>query len=157
MFTCARPGRSLGRRKKSIDDTAVLDWLRGLPAPETITVILSLLGHKRDGESEFKYYSFRSAHEDRPDSPTFQQWLDRNTAEGRYVVVEHPTVDTRPIDFHLMDKIVASILANLRLNRTVVVVDSGGVSRTGAVIRFLGERLNCRIAATSITENCPSR
>ncbi len=159
LFTCARPGRSLGRKKKTIDDTAVIHWLNGLPATETVTAIVSLLGRKPDpdGQSEFSYYSFRSVHEDRPGSPTFQEWLDGKTAPGRYVVIEHPTIDMRPISLDLMNEITASILANLRASRTVVVVDSGGVSRTGAVIRRLGVILNRTIVASPVTGNCPSR
>jgi hypothetical protein len=119
---------------------------------------VSLLGRKpeKDGQSEFSYYSFRSVHEDRPGSPTFQEWLDRETVPGKYVVIEHPTTDMRPISPDLMKEITASILANLRA-RTVVVVDSGGVSRTGAVIRHLGVILNCSIVASPVTGNCPSR
>jgi len=134
LFTCARPGRALGRKKKTIDDSAVIQWLNGLPAAEAATAIVSLLGHKPDpdGHSEFSYYSFRSVHENRPGSPTFQEWLDRHTAHGKYVVIEHPTSDTLQISLDMISKITASILANLRENRTVVVVDSGGVSRTGA-------------------------
>jgi hypothetical protein len=159
LFTCARPGRTLGRKKKTIDDAAVIDWLNGLPAAETLTAIVSLLGRKPEpnGQSEFSYYSFRSRHEDRPGSPTFQEWLDRATAPGRYVVIEHPTTDTRPIPLNLMNEITASILENLGAMRTVVVVDSGGVSRTGAVIRQLGVKLNSRIVASPITCHCPSR
>ena len=159
LFTCARPGRSLGRKKKTIDDTAVIHWLNGIPAAETVTAIVSLLGRKPEpeGQSEFCYYSFRSAHEDRPGSPTFQEWLDRETAPGKYVVIEHPTTDTRPISLDVMNEIAASILANLRASRTVVVVDSGGVSRTGAVIRHLGVMLNRSIVASPVTSKCPSR
>ena len=159
LFTCARPGRSLGRKKKTIDDMAVIHWLNGLPATEAVTTIVSLLGRKPepDGQSEFSYYSFRSVHEDRPGSPTFQEWLDRETAPGKYVVIEHPTTDTRPISLDLMNEITASILANLRASRTVVVVDSGGVSRTGAVVRHLGVMLNRSIVASPVTGNCPSR
>jgi hypothetical protein len=156
LFTCARPGRSLGRKTNTIDDTAVVDWLNGLPATETVTAIVSLLGRKPDGQSEFSYYSFRSVHEDRPGSPTFQAWLDRETAPGKYVVIEHPTIDTQPICLDLMNEITASILANLRARQTVVVVDSGGVSRTGDVIRYLGLILNCRIVRSPVTGNCPS-
>jgi hypothetical protein len=159
LYTCARPGRSLGRKKNTIDDAAVIDWLNGLPKEGTITAIVSLLGRKPEPNerSEFSYYSFRSIHEDRPGRPTFQEWLDRGTAPGKYIVVEHPTTDTRPIPFDLLNAITESILANLREVRTVVVVDSGGVSRTGAVIRHLRVKLNCKIVASPMTSNCSSR
>jgi hypothetical protein len=159
LFTCARPGRSLGRRKKIIDDAAVLLWLNGLPSTETVTVIVSLLGRKPNEQSEFSYYSFRGAHEDRHGTPTFQEWLDidSRTAVGKYIVVEHPTVDTQSIPVHLLDEVVGAVVANLRGTRTVVVVDPGGVSRTGAVIRHVGMTLRCRVVPSPITANCPSR
>jgi hypothetical protein len=159
LFTCARPGRTLGRKKKTIDDAAVLEWLNGLPPARTVTAIVSLLGRKPepDGQSEFSYYSFRSLHEDRPGSPTFQEWLDRVTIPGKYVIIEHPTTDTLAIPLDLMNEITASILENLKATRTVVVVDSGGVSRTGAVIRHLGLMSISKIVASPITGSCPSR
>ncbi len=157
LFTCARPGRSLGRKRKTIDDADVIDWLNGLPARETVTVIVSLLGYKPNGQSEFSYYSFKSAHEDRAGSPMFQEWIDCATAVGKYVVIEHPTTDNREICPDLMNEIVASILTNLEAKRMVVVVDSGGVSRTGAVIRHLGVGLNFSIVAAPVTRACPPR
>lgn len=159
LFTCARPGRSLGRKRTSIDDATVLAWLKGLPKEETVSVIVSLLGRKPepDGRSEFSYYSFKGAREDRPSSPTFQEWLDRATTPGKYMVIEHPTIDTKPISPEVLTAIVACVVANLDANRTVVVVDSGGVSRTGAVIRLLSVTLNCRLVASPMTASCTSR
>jgi hypothetical protein len=136
-----------------------MDWLQGLPKEETVCVIVSLLGRKPepDGRSEFSYYSFKGASEDRPSSPTFQEWLDRTMTPGKFIVIEHPTIDTKPISSEVVTAIVGCIVANLAAHRTVVVVDSGGVSRTGAVIRHLGVTLNCRIVASPITASCTSR
>lgn len=159
LYTCARPGRSLGRRKNTINDATVIDWLNGLPKSGTITAIVSLLGRKPEPNErgEFSYYSFRSSHEDIASRPTFQEWLDRATAPGKYIVIEHPTTDTRPIPFDLLNAITESILANLREARTVVVVDSGGVSRTGDVIQHLRVKLDCELVPSQMTSNCPSR
>ena len=59
FYTCARPGRSGGRRHAVTDDV-VDGWVSGLPKPNT--AIISLLGRKEDseGKSEFSYYSFCS-------------------------------------------------------------------------------------------------
>lgn len=61
LYSCARPGRGTHGRKRASVDTAVLRrWLRNLPAVGELHMI-SLLGHKADGMSEFVYYPFRSA------------------------------------------------------------------------------------------------
>lgn len=49
-------------------------WVKGLPAANLLYIV-SLLGKKPNGYSEFSYYPFRSSKED-DDKPTFQQWLD---------------------------------------------------------------------------------
>jgi hypothetical protein len=155
LFTCSRPGRTRGSKKPLVEDSVVRDWVSGLSALGDI-VIVSLLGRKPapDGRSEFSYYSFRSAHEDVPGRPTFQEWLDRATSPGRFVVVEHPTTDTKTIPPDVMTAITGSVLAHLRSSRTVVVVDSGGVSRTSSVVRSIGATLHCRFHDTPITTNC---
>ena len=77
LYTCARPGRSRGRQVKQIPDDWVDAWVLGMPAREQLFIV-SLLGSKDDGKSEFSYYSFRSGFESpAPDHrPTLQQWLD---------------------------------------------------------------------------------
>src|ERR1700686_1345544 len=96
FFTCARPGRTGARESK---DAPVLDdlvhrWVIGLPDPKT--VIVSLLGCKPDGRSEFSFYSFfggfdrRSEHAGRL---PFQEWLTRWHEDLSIVVCEHPTCD----------------------------------------------------------------
>ena len=61
--------------------------------------ILSLLGWKANGRSEFSFYSFRGSDEEteRPDRPTFQQQLDARYGTGRYCVIEFPTTDTKVV------------------------------------------------------------
>src|SRR5438093_10874139 len=55
FFTCARPGRSLGSTQHVSDDI-VHKWVKGLPGPHT--AIISLLGRKPNGTSEFSFYTF---------------------------------------------------------------------------------------------------
>ena len=61
LFTCARPGRSLGSKQTRINDKVVNSWIAGLPNSADEIMIISLLGRKPDGLSEFSYYSFRAA------------------------------------------------------------------------------------------------
>ena len=74
LFTCGRPGRATFRREgRPIDDDTIDLWVKGLPKTELLDIV-SLLGEKTDGYSEFGYYPFRSSKE-AGNKPTFQQWL----------------------------------------------------------------------------------
>src|SRR5437879_4064443 len=78
LFTCARPGRSKGSAVQ-IPDDLVAAWVAGLPVSDRL-VVVSLLGRKPTGKSEFAFYSFRGGFEgesNRPKCPTFQAWLDQ--------------------------------------------------------------------------------
>ena len=139
FFTCARPGRSREPLVKSVPDDWVDAWVKGLPGAESI-VIVSLLGWKANGQSEFSFYSFRGSGEEteRPDRPTFQQWLDARYEKGRYRVIEFPTTDTKIVASEILNRVGTTILSLLHSGETVVLMDSGGFSRTGAVCRFMG-------------------
>lgn len=58
LYTCARPGRSKGLKAKRIPDEWVDAWVKGLPGSKGV-IIVSLLGQKPGGKSEFSFYSFR--------------------------------------------------------------------------------------------------
>src|SRR5208283_79193 len=89
LFTCARPGRSMGAKKAKIGDDVVDAWIAGIgnevdcgnsrrPLSNEQIIMISLLGRKPNGLSEFSYYSFRGGFdrpEDRPGCPTWQAWL----------------------------------------------------------------------------------
>jgi hypothetical protein len=127
------------------------------PSTEEI-VIVSLLGSKPGGLSEFSYYGFRSRFEkpeDRPGCLTFQEWLDRNGQPGIYRVCEYPTIDTRPLSEETSQQAVETVLSSMAAGKTVIVVDSGGFSRTGAVVRLLGSRLNVKLCGQRLTSDCP--
>ena len=139
FHTCARPGRSGGRWHNVADDV-VDEWVSGLPKPST--AIVSLLGRKKGpkGLSEFSYYSFCSDHDlvsEQKDRPSFKEWLERHHHNLRIIVSEHPTYDTKPVDSDALAEIRGDIFNLLSVGHTVVVVDSGGVERTGQVVKHL--------------------
>ena len=142
LFTCARPGRSKGTHLKTISDDLVHRWVEGLPGDRG-TCIVSLLGRKPDpgGRSEFAFYSFRGGFDsaiDRPECPTFQEWLDSLHQERNLKVFEYPTIDLQPLQPVILEAVLSQIRALLAANNTVVLVDSGGVGRTGRVCKALG-------------------
>ena len=139
FYTCARPGRS-GETTDDVPDEVVDKWVSGLPEPKT--AIVSLLGRKRNstGMSEFSYYSFCSDYDtadERRDRLSFQEWLAQNHGHLEIIVREHPTFDRRPVGDDLLAGVRDDIFDLLSTGRTVVVVDSGGMERTGRVVGFL--------------------
>ena len=139
LFTCARPGRSRGN-DGSVPDATVDKWVRGLPGVSPIA-ILSLLGRKPDGLSEFSFYSFSGDFEkpeERGRRPTFQQWLAQRQSERGIEVIHHPTVDFKRVADATLVAAAQDIEAFLAAGRTVVLVDSGGETRTRQVCRYAG-------------------
>lgn len=138
LFTCARPGRSFGRTERVPDEMVDL-WLNGLPVAD-FHHLVSLLGEKEDGRSEYSFYSFRGTHERNRGKPTFQQWLDARHDTGRFQVWECPTVDAG--DNALSDRDIASlrgiVFPLLKQGQTVVLFDSGGSQRTGQFCKETG-------------------
>jgi hypothetical protein len=138
LFTCGRPGRGTPgycRARKPVDDRTIERWVKGLPEAEVLHIV-SLLGRKKDGFSEFDYYPFRSSHE-RGTKPTLQEWLDRRYRQ-RFIVCEFPTVDARGIEDSVLDDVKHCVLSLLERNATVVIVDSAGAERTARVREDLG-------------------
>ena len=130
FYTCARPGRSKGSKGK-VSDRLLRDWVLGLPKKGNV-VVVSLLGHKPDGTSEFSFYSFFGR------GGSFQQWLDREYPKKAVKVLEHPTCDLQPVPNETLAAVASDILRLLSEGRTVVLMDSGGVQRTGQVCKYLG-------------------
>lgn len=140
FFTCARPGRTGDPASKQwlVSDDLVHRWVLGLPGPNT--AIVSLLGRKPDGLSEFSFYSFYGGFDVSTEYPgrlSFQQWLDRRLGECCIVVSEHPTYDFQPIPPSTLDAVAANIDDLMSKGRTVVLVDSGGQSRTRVVCNHM--------------------
>lgn len=93
FYTCARPGRTGDSASKSriVPDDLVRRWVLGLPGPDT--AIISLLGRKPDGTSEFSFYSFHGGFDcpsEHPSRLSFQHWLDRSFGERAIILHEHP-------------------------------------------------------------------
>ena len=90
--------------------------------------------------SEFSYYSFCSGYdpeEGRAGRLTFQEWLGKRYQRLEIVLHEHPTYDTKPVDADILAEVREDIFGLLSTGRTVVVVDSGGMERTGQVVNYL--------------------
>jgi hypothetical protein len=130
FYTCARPGRSRGSKTK-VPDRLVLDWARGLPGGAE-TFIISLLGKKPSGTSEYSFYSSF----DGPKS--FQEWLNVSVPNRKFRVISHPTTDLNEIDPAVLAAVAAVVRPLVSEGKTVVIMDSGGWTRTGAIAACLG-------------------
>jgi hypothetical protein len=128
FYTCARPGRSKGSRG-NVPDRLVNEWVSRLPASPV--TILSLLGLKPDGTNEWSFYSFYRS------GRSFQEWLDQSHNDKTITVIEHPTCDMQLIPNEKL-RVIALRLMNLVSDRkAVVLMDSGGIQRTGQVCKFV--------------------
>jgi hypothetical protein len=130
LYTAARPGRSKGSKGK-VPDHYLSAWLNGLPGTGPIAVV-SLLGQKPSGISEWSFYCFFAQNR------SFQDWIDRNWQGRKVIVLEHPTCDCQPLPPDVLREVAATIARQLTEGLTVVVMDSGGVERTGQVRIHLG-------------------
>lgn len=136
LFSCGRPGRSISATEHVSEDL-IDEWAGGLPKGPL--VIVSMLGSKPTGDSEFKFYPFRGSGEaSQGGRPTFQEWLDQRYGRDRFEVLEFPTVDTKPVPPTILSAIVSTVQRRLTAGSRVVVMDSGGFSRSGAIVRTLG-------------------
>jgi len=130
FYTCARPGRSKGS-KGDVPDKMLHEWVEGLPVNSAITVV-SLLGQKpATGRSEWSFYNFHK------EGRTFQWWLNLKYPAKAIQILEHPTTDMEPISGMVMEAIARDVRSSLSEGRTVIIMDSGGVTRTRAVCEFL--------------------
>lgn len=143
LFTCGRPGRAtFGRERRAIGDDTIEHWVGGLPICEVLHIV-SLLGQKTTGFSEFGYYPFRSSHETGT-KPTWQDWLNQKY-RGRFVLHEFPTVDGRGIPRDALKTIASHVRHLIESGYCVVIVDSAGAERTARVCEAVGcERLQRR-------------
>ena len=129
LFTCGRPGRATYGRdyKGRIDDKTIDQWIRGQPEAEVLYII-SLLGEKTNGFSEFGYYPFRSA----KGAGTNRRFRSGSmSATARFIVHEFPTVDAAPggIQASVLEAVTHDVLELIEKNCTVVLVDSAGAQR----------------------------
>jgi hypothetical protein len=111
--------------------------VKGLPEGNPLDLV-SLLGKKKSGFSEFWYYPFRSSKEPGT-KPTFQQWLDQHYP-ARFIVYEFPTVDAQGIPPNVLKAVKRHVLNLIQGGRTVVVVDSAGAERIARVCEAIGSK-----------------
>ena len=136
LFTCGRPGWAThGRAKVTVAEGIIDLWASGLPDADVLHIV-SLLGQKTTGLSEFSYYPFQSAKEVGT-KPTFEKWLNERYGR-RFVVHEFPTVDGQGISRDLLDAAGRRVLDCLESGHTTVVIDSAGAERTARVCEALG-------------------
>ncbi len=144
FFTCARPGRSADESSKfaSVGDVVVHSWVLGLSEQCGPRIaIVSLLGQKKGATvtSEFCFYSFCGGFDDcseRKNRLTFGEWLNCHHKELGIIVREHPTYDFGREDTFppgTLDSVKADIEQLTSAGYTVVVIDSGGETRTRMV------------------------
>ena len=139
LFTCGRPGRAtFGREQRPIDEDTIDRWAGGLPSVDVLHIV-SLLGEKRSGLSEFSYYPFRSSKKPGAE-PTFQEWLDQRYGP-RFVVHEFPTVDMRGIPPDVLAAAAQEVRHLVDEGNLVVVIDSAGAERTARVCEACGYEL----------------
>jgi hypothetical protein len=140
FFTCARPGRTGDPASKDapVSDVQVHRWVLGLPGPNTS--IVSLLGRKPDGDSEFSFYSFYGGFDlpsEHPGCLSFQEWLTRWHQDRFIALCEHPTCDFKQIRPETLDAVASDISKLLSAGRTVILIDSGGQTRTERVCNHM--------------------
>ena len=139
LFTCGRPGRgTYGRAKVTVAEHIIDRWAGGLPKADVLYIV-SLLGRKTTGLSEFSYYPFRSS-EEHDAKPTLQEWLTKRYGQ-RFIVHEVPTVDGRGIPRGILDAAARSVRNSLERGHTTVVIDSAGAERSGRVCEAIGYKL----------------
>lgn len=138
LVTCGRPGRGECATQRCEIGVGTIDkWAQGLPEHKPIHIV-SLLGRKKDGFSEFGYYPFRSSKET-GSKPTFHEWLDERYP-GRFVVHEFATTDRMGVPADIRASASKCIADLLEAGKTVVLMDSAGSERTGRVREALGYR-----------------
>lgn len=135
LFTCGRPGRAkYGTKRVDVDQGTIDLWVSGLP--EGQLHLVSLLGRKPDGFSEFGYYPFRSSTE-KGGLPTMQEWFDERY-EGKFRIHEIPTRDMQGIPAATLEMAGKLILKLIRAGEVIVVMDSAGAERTARVCESIG-------------------
>lgn len=146
----------MGANIPTISDQVVDAWIAGMPSSTDEIIIVSLLGRKPNGLSEFSYYSFRGGFdksEHRPGCPSWQEWLFERYA-SKYRLHEFPTVDTELIQEDIKRDVAKTILRFMQLGKTVVVVDSGGIGRTGSVIAAI-RKMGVKFSEQRVTRLAP--
>ncbi len=146
FFTCGRPGRETGAFEVVADDL-VHRWVQALQKLGDKLAIVSLLGRKPfqipglTSDSEFSFYSFCGGFDtpsERDGHPTFQEWMDQHFKGHHILIREHPTYDYGKICPETLDAVKNDIRELISAGHTIIVVDSGGETRTGQIRKHMG-------------------
>lgn len=135
FFTCARPGRisDPNSRFANVPDEVVKAWAQWIADLAPVTVV-SMLGVKDGGKSEFSFYTFWGGTDDPSIVGKKRSFADVLTAvDPQIELLERPTTDGRTLQPEQFDDICGLIQAAVAPDHPVVLVDSGGQERTGAV------------------------
>src|SRR5262249_20006112 len=90
--------------------------------------------------NEFSFYSFYGGFDCKSDhagSLSFQEWLTYWHGDRHIFVRDNPTSDFKPILPKVLDAIASEITNLLPAERKVILIDSGGQTRTGIVCNHL--------------------
>jgi hypothetical protein len=139
LYTSARPGRGSQGKHGNVSDELVKKWFGNLPGSGDITIV-SLLGRKPNGSSEFRFYTFHGLWDsgiEREGKPSFVEWIRRHDFGRSITVIEHPTTD-QDIPPETVTAIAADIGHLLDRKACVLLIDSGGCTRTGQVCKHMG-------------------
>src|SRR5579883_280394 len=139
LYTSARPGRGSQGKYGSVNDELVKKWFENLPGSEDITIV-SLLGRKPSGSSEFRFYSFHGKWDrgtELEGKPSFVEWVRDHDFGRSITVIEHPTIDQK-IPIETVNAIAADLGRLLDGKACVLLIDSGGCTRTGQVCKHMG-------------------
>jgi len=91
--------------------------------------------------SELSFYTFSGKDESPGEArgkPHFQDWLAKHYSKRDITVIEYPTTDFQPINEETLQRIAGDVERLLGDGRTIVLIDSGGQTRTGSVCKYLG-------------------
>lgn len=113
-------------------DEVVKVWAHALVLK--VDTVISLLWRKPNGSSEFKFY--KSVNSD----AEFAPWL-ASFFPADVLIIERHTIDSRPVPSVVHAVIAQELPKLIDQGRSVAIVDSGGVQRTGAVAKTLGAKV----------------
>ncbi|RUU44998.1 hypothetical protein EOC93_08690 [Mesorhizobium sp. M6A.T.Ce.TU.002.03.1.1] len=111
-------------------DMQLASWVTAIPYE--CRLIISMLGTKPGGLNEWSFYSFDGK------GSTFQEWLDGEFPALGFMVLNRPTVDLRPVPESICKTILGDIQTCAeKFRTTAILIDSGGVTRTGIACRWM--------------------
>jgi hypothetical protein len=84
----------------------------------------------------------------------FQEWLNASVTGRKFRITSHPTTDLEEIDPAVLAAVAADARRLVSEGKTVVIMDTGGWIRTGAVVACLGA---ASMTVSSLEGSLPGR